>query len=207
MNRNQHPSIGRYVLIAVVIFTISIIISIAAKCILIFDTRIFFFEQDQVLLITSMIEGAVGAIAAAFVLYQLKSNQEVELHENEIHEAEFYQTFINYWIEADNLFVQYPECRKYFYDGADVSELDPESDEFQRVMAITEYFDDLFRYSKTQVSNNITFGASIPQDQIDSFNVYIKNMQQKPVFEFYKNRYGQWVNSTDNYHFPDNDTN
>ena len=157
----------------------------------------FQIGTEQADMIAGLVEGAVGAIAAGFVLYQLKREEIVEKRENEIHEAEFYQHFINYWLETDKLFIQYPECRKYFYDNADIRELEKGSVTYERVLALAEYFDDLLLYSETEVNNLSEDNRSVPKEQVESYKVYISRMREKDVFQYYREKYGSWVNSTE----------
>ena len=95
------------------------------------------------------------------------------------------------------MFIEHPECRKYFYDDADVTKLDPTSNEYQLVMGFAEYFDDLFRYSKTEIQKQNEGFAAIPQDQIDSYMKYMESVREKPVFQHYRATYGAWVNSNE----------
>lgn len=193
----NRPSIIKYIMISALIFFLGIVISIFAKIILVGNYSVFHLAVEQADMISGLVEGAVGAIAAGFVLYQLKGEEIVEKRENEIHESEFYQHFINYWLETDKLFITYPECRKYFYDDADIRELEEDSETYERVLGLAEYFDDLFRYSETEIDNLSEGNQSIPQDQIESYKIYISNMRKKPVFQYYREKYGSWVNSTE----------
>ena len=102
------PSMFKYIAIALVIFVVAVIISVATRMSLVSDSRFSDFNDDQASLVTSMIEGAVGAIAAGFVLYQLKGEELAENLENEIHAADFYHHFIDYWLETDRMFIEHP---------------------------------------------------------------------------------------------------
>lgn len=195
-NNRKRPQIIKYVFIAALIFGLALILSFCAK-LLLMSLPFANFSEEQITVMASLIEGAVGAIAAGFVLYQLKGEELVEIRENEINEAEFYQHFINYWLETDRMFIEHPECRKYFYESADVSLLSPMSDEYQLVMGFAEYFDDLFRYSETEIEKQDIGYHSIPKDQIESYKVYIQQMRSMPVFQVYREKYGSWVNSTE----------
>ena len=178
------------------IFCLAFILSFGAK---LFLASLPFANvgEEQFSVMASLMEGAVGAIAAGFVLYQLKGEELVEIRENDINEAEFYQHFINYWLETDRMFIEHPECRKYFYEGADISELSLMSNEYQLVMGFAEYFDDLFRYSETEIEKQDNGYHSIPKEQIESYKVYIEHMRSMPVFQVYREKYGNWVNSTE----------
>ena len=195
-NNRKRPRIIKYVFIAALIFCLALMLSFCAKLLLV-SLPFANFSEEQITVMASLIEGAVGAIAAGFVLYQLKGEELVEIRENEINEAEFYQHFINYWLETDRMFIEHPECRKYFYESADVSLLSPMSNEYQLVMGFAEYFDDLFRYSETEIEKQDIGYHSIPKDQIESYKVYIQQMRSMPVFRVYRERYGSWVNSTE----------
>lgn len=193
----KKPSIIKYITISALIFFLGILISIFARIILMSNYGPFQIGTEQADMIAGLVEGAVGAIAAGFVLYQLKREEIVEKRENEIHEEEFYQHFINYWLETDKLFIQYPECRKYFYDNADIRELEKGSVTYERVLALAEYFDDLLLYSETEVNNLSEDNRSVPKEQVESYKVYISRMREKDVFQYYREKYGSWVNSTE----------
>ena len=72
----------KYIAIALAIFVVAVIISVVTRMIFVSNPRFSSFSDDQASLVTSMIEGAVGAIAAGFVLYQLKGEELAENLEN-----------------------------------------------------------------------------------------------------------------------------
>lgn len=196
MDYRKRPKIVKYVAVSLGIFGMALALAFGVRLFL--GTSFFAdFSEEQISVAASLVEGAVGAIAAGFVLYQLKGEELVEIRENNINEAAFYQHFINYWLETDRMFIEHPECRKYFYEKADVSELSPMSDEYQLIMGFAEYFDDLFRYSETEIEKQDIGYDSIPKEQIESYKIYIEHMKSMPVFQVYRKRYGNWVNSTE----------
>ncbi len=185
----------RYIVISTVIFICAIIVSIITRAILTSDIRLMYFDSEQTSLVAAIMGSAVSALAAGFVLKQLKSEEMVRIKENKIHEAEFYQHFVQYWLDTDKIFVENPQCRKYFYDNADVTVLPPGSDEFQKVMAIAEYFDDLLRYSETELEKDV-YKHVLTWEERDSYNKYIAHMRERPVMKVFADRYGPWVNYT-----------
>ncbi len=194
----KKPSIIKYTAFAIFIFLFAIFVSSCTRLVFVMTTDFTKLDNEGFSLITSMIDGAVGAIAAGFVLYQFKIDETVVKQEYELHEAEFYQHFIAYWLETDKLFLQYPECRKYFYDDADPEELkDSNPEKYQLVMGLAEYFDDLCRYSETEILRQCQGNAAIPKDQIESYNRYIAHIRSTKTFQHYRAVYGPWVNSTE----------
>lgn len=63
----------------------------------------FSFTEEQAGLVASMIEGAVGAIAAGFVLYELKLNADVEVRQNDIEEAQFLLEYNQAFIQDEKM--------------------------------------------------------------------------------------------------------
>lgn len=64
-------------------------ISDLIRMLLVSDQQFFSFPEEQASLVTSMVDGAAGAIAAGFLLYELKLNADVETRQNDIEEARF----------------------------------------------------------------------------------------------------------------------
>jgi hypothetical protein len=182
MNKGNSLKLIKYILLGLLIFIASILIAIITRVTLVADGRLAFFSDDQGVLVASIIGGAVASLAAGFVLYQLKNEQDLRIQENEIRKSEFIQHFANYWLETDKLFIQYPECRKYFYNKSDPSYLDKSSEEYQRIITIAEYFGDLFQYSKVEVDRAET---SIPAAMKDSYLNYIDFIEASPGYKLY----------------------
>lgn len=67
------------------------------------DGTFFNFDESQAGMIISMIEGAVGAIAAGFVLYQLKIGDAIEEQHSGIDEARFILQFNQSFIQDSNM--------------------------------------------------------------------------------------------------------
>ena len=66
----KKPSIIKYITISALIFFLGILISIFARIILMSNYGPFQIGTEQADMIAGLVEGAVGAIAAGFVLYQ-----------------------------------------------------------------------------------------------------------------------------------------
>lgn len=104
MNRKKHePHFVRYVLISLFIFILALLISIISRMFLVADSTFAAFSEEQAGLVTSMIEGVVGAIAAGLVLYQLKISQSVEDRQNDIEEAQFILQYNQVFIQDPNM--------------------------------------------------------------------------------------------------------
>lgn len=106
----------KIVLTVLFIFFASVLLSVATRTIL--TSSVFTFSEESAALITSIIEGAVGALSIGFVVYQLMIGNDAEARQNDIEEAKFLlqlnQTFIQdpnmymiehnleYWMEHPN---------------------------------------------------------------------------------------------------------
>lgn len=103
MKKREKPLVMRYILIAVIIFGASVLVSALTRLLLVADYHFFSVTEDQAGLITSMIEGAVGAIAAGFVLYELKLSADVEARQNDIEEAQFLLEYNQAFIQDEKM--------------------------------------------------------------------------------------------------------
>lgn len=103
MKKKVRPLVIRYIAIAVIIFGASVLISVLTRLLLVADYRFFSFTEEQAGLVASMIEGAVGAIAAGFVLYELKLNADVEVRQNDIEEAQFLLEYNQAFIQDEKM--------------------------------------------------------------------------------------------------------
>ncbi len=88
-NRRNFFHFIKYILVSLLVFISAVVISIIARMFLVADCLFWGFTEDQASLVTSMLEGVVGAIAAGLVLYQLKLSNDVEERQNSIEEARF----------------------------------------------------------------------------------------------------------------------
>lgn len=89
MKNKKKPLFVKYIFIAIAIFAASLFLSIFTRMLLVSDRRIASFSDEQTVLVADMIQGAVAAIAAGFVLYEMKVNASVAARQNDIEEAQF----------------------------------------------------------------------------------------------------------------------
>ena len=163
------------------IFAVSLLLAGLTFCVMHF-MRI---ADTYTTMVIAVIEGAVGALTGGFIIPQLKGSREAEMKENQIHIIEFYHSFISYWLETDKMFIEHPECRKYFYSDISLDNLEIDSDMYQLLMAYAEYFDDLFRYSPAELIKQLREFSVVPIDQIESYIVYMESIMKRPVFQCY----------------------
>lgn len=97
------PSLVRYILMSLFIFILALLVSIISRMFLVADISLVAFSDEQAGLVTSMIEGVVGAIAAGLVLYQLKMSSNVEERQNDIEEAQFILQYNQAFIQDPNM--------------------------------------------------------------------------------------------------------
>lgn len=77
MKNKKKPLVVKYIIIAIAIFAASLLLSIFTRMLLVSDRRLASFSDEQATLVADMIQGAVAAIAAGFVLYEMKVNASV----------------------------------------------------------------------------------------------------------------------------------
>lgn len=103
MKKNTRPPVARYIVVAFIIFAVSVLMSVLTRMLLVMDHRFFSFSDEQASLVTSMIEGAVGAITAGFVLYELKINSNAEERQSDIEEAQFLLEYNQAFIQDEKM--------------------------------------------------------------------------------------------------------
>ena len=99
----KSPNLIKYILVSRLVFIAAIWISIISRMVLVFDGTFLGFSEEQAGLVTSMIEGVVGAAAAGLVLYQLKISRNVEERQNSIEEAQFILHYNQAFIQDANM--------------------------------------------------------------------------------------------------------
>ena len=99
----KSPNLIKYILVSLLVFIAAIWISIISRMVLVFDGTFLGFSEEQAGLVTSMIEGVVGAAAAGLVLYQLKISRNVEERQNSIEEAQFILHYNQAFIQDANM--------------------------------------------------------------------------------------------------------
>lgn len=176
--RNSNSNISEGFTWGILIFAISLCMSV----ILFLICRLSGVADDYSALVIGIVDSAVGAITGGFIIPQLKGSHEVEVKDNEIHVIEFYHSFITYWLETDKMFIEHPECRKYFYSDIPIDGMDKNSSEYQLIMSFAEYFDDLFRYSPSELNKQLKSFSVVPYDQIESYISYMEGIMKRPAF-------------------------
>ena len=103
MKNNRKTPLGKYLLVSLVIFVASVITSIITRMSLVGDHIFAGFSEGQASLVVGMIEGAVGAISAGFVLYQLRIGDSLEERQNDIEESKFLLQYNQAFIQDHNM--------------------------------------------------------------------------------------------------------
>jgi hypothetical protein len=126
---------------------------------------------------SNIIAVVVSICALLFTVYQgylqRKSYQE-----------QVFQGFVSLWLDCDNVFIEKPELRPYFYENKPISSQEPQ---FNEVMAVAEMFDDVFSYSMKQT-------AAIPKKYQKSYAVYREKVTNMLAFKTYK-EHSTWINN------------
>lgn len=99
-----------------------------------------------------------------------------------------YQGFVNTWFETGKIFIEHPELRKYFYEGAELV-LPVNDPEYHRAMEVAIFLDDAFRYTESQ-------SESIPNSLSISYKRYKSHIQSMDVWTKYREHY-PWINTQD----------
>ncbi len=166
------------------IFAISLCVSV----VLFYIFRVSGISDNYTALIVGIIDSTACAITGGFIIPQLKGAHDVEV-------IDFYHSFITYWLETDKMFIEHPECRKYFYSDLSIEEMDKGSSEYQLIMSFAEYFDDLFRYSPAELKKQLKSFSVVPYDQIESYLDYMQTIKRRPAFLQYMKENHSIVNS------------
>ena len=103
MKKNKAPSLLKYILTSILVFVLALLVSIISRMFLVGEIAFAPFSENEAGLVTSMIEGVVGAIAAGLVLYQLKIAGNVEERQNNIEEAQFILQYNQAFIQDENM--------------------------------------------------------------------------------------------------------
>ena len=103
MKKNKTPSLLKYILTSILVFVLALLVSIVSRMFLVGEIAFAPFSENEAGLVTSMIEGVVGAIAAGLVLYQLKIAGNVEERQNNIEEAQFILQYNQAFIQDPNM--------------------------------------------------------------------------------------------------------
>lgn len=93
----------RYLLLSIAVFVGSVLLAIVTRMCLVADTTFWNFDEDQASLITSMIEGIVGALSIGIVVFQLHIGNEAEKHQNDIEEGKFILQYNRTFIQDPNM--------------------------------------------------------------------------------------------------------
>lgn len=97
--KRKQPQVIRFILIAVGLFAVSVF---AAS---IFNTLLYGirFTDGQTNAIAGLTSGAVAAIAAGFVLFELRTGEQERIHQNDIEEASFLLEYNQAFIQDSNM--------------------------------------------------------------------------------------------------------
>ncbi len=95
----KRPQVLRFVLIAVGLYAVSVL----AACVT--TTLIYVSQQSDgaVAALSQLTSGVVSAIAAGFVLYELRNGEQERIHQNDIEEASFLLQYNQAFIQDSNM--------------------------------------------------------------------------------------------------------
>jgi ribosomal protein S18 acetylase RimI-like enzyme len=102
--RKSNPFIvGRYLLFSLLMFILALTVSVFARIALTAENMLFSYTDAQATVIAAMVQGSVAAVAAGFILYQMKISREVEKRQYNIVEAEFILHYNQALIQDKNM--------------------------------------------------------------------------------------------------------
>ena len=99
---NKRYETVKYIVVSILIFIASVIVANIMRIVLT-NAKLLSLSYEQANLIATMIESSVGAIAAGFVLYELKMNGNAREHENDIEEAQFLLQYNQSFIQDEKM--------------------------------------------------------------------------------------------------------
>lgn len=136
----------------------------------------------------SIVAMIISTCALGLTFYQGYQMRVSNKHLLKTWKEQTYQGFVGTWFETGKIFIEYPELRKYFYEGTELQL--PESEaEYQRAMEVAIFLDDAFRYTESQA-------ASIPNSLSISYKRYKAHIQAMDVWKKYRAKY-PWINTQD----------
>ena len=89
----------RYILISLLVLAIAVVIGTIINVVLSFSYK----SNEPTEHVIGMLEGIIGAIASGLVLFQLKSAEKTETHQNDIEEASFLLQYNQTFIQDPNM--------------------------------------------------------------------------------------------------------
>lgn len=92
------------------------------------------------------------------------------------YKMERYNAFLSFWVEVDDIFIDYPYLHKYFYDNKYVNEIPYNENEKELAICIAEKFRDVFQYSEE-------ISYSIDKKYSKSYYEYMHRIQNTKVYK------------------------
>lgn len=77
-SKKSHSSIAKYVVLALLVFAVSVLISVLTRMVLVSTAFPWSYSDEQASLIAGLIEGIIASVAASLVFYQLKIGNDAE---------------------------------------------------------------------------------------------------------------------------------
>ena len=207
---NRLKQIIKYIILSIGVFSFSVIISMITRILLVNDSSIFGFSENQASLIASMLEAIVGALSAGLVVYQLRSGDVVEERQNDIEEAKFILEYNQSFIQDEKMYSveqQLEQEMLKLQKGESINhELITDDNRQQyinylvyleglaplvlRGVLLLEHIDDLMAYRFFLAMNNPT----VQVDQIKEFPEYYRGcLKLYDVWKQYRKRNGKEI--------------
>lgn len=102
-SKKSHSSIAKYVVLALLVFAVSVLISVLTRMVLVSNAFPWSFSDEQASLIAGLIEGIIASVAASLVFYQLKIGNDAEKQQSNIDEARFVLQYNQAFIQDSNM--------------------------------------------------------------------------------------------------------
>lgn len=123
----------------------------------------------------SVITAVIAFVSLIAVIYQ-SINLKMTI-DNQI-----YQSFIHNSVEVDEILIEYPNIRKYVYDGVPISD---DTEDLDRIMSVIELLVDITENIEVYINY-------IPKSRRDGWQQFVNDMQGTPAYQYYMGRYGNW---------------
>lgn len=205
MSKNSKPSKTKYIIISLLILVIALFVAAITSNLLFVILK----TNKPIEHMVNMLEGIIGAIATGLVLYQLKTSEKAEVHQNDIEEASFILQYNQTFIQDPNMMEVERLLEDQVYYSGKKEIINPENR--QKFINYLVYLESL----APLVINNV-----LRLDYIDNLMAYrfflaidnaeLQEKEIKPFADYYRGcfvLYKIWrdYRETKGYSFPNND--
>ncbi|MCL2465491.1 MAG: hypothetical protein FWF28_10550, partial [Micrococcales bacterium] len=114
----RYPAVA-YLALTVSIFVVSIFVSAGARLFLTMKNPFFALSDSQAAVIAALMQGAVAAVAAGLIMYQLRAGKVIEERQYNINEAQFILQYNQAFIQDRNMYLVEHRLEQWMEDEED----------------------------------------------------------------------------------------